>query len=259
MKVIILAAGYGTRLYPLTREKPKALLLVKDQPILEYILKKLHLLILDEVFIISNKKFFPQFQDWFKKWTSFQKDKIKLLHNDSTSPENRLGAVGDIDFVIQRKKIKDDLLVVGADNLFSFSLQPFLKFARRKSPANSIIACRIENKQSLQRFGVLKLDTQNKIIDFQEKPRLRPESLRDYGGQASLPKSPLISTCIYFFPAQKTYLVNQYLKQKKKLADSSGSYIKWLSQNDAVYGFIARGRWFDIGGLNEYSFVSHAF
>jgi len=258
MKVIILAAGYGTRLYPLTKEKPKALLLVKDKPILEYILKKLYLLIVDEIFIISNKKFFPQFQEWFRKYGSFYKKKIKLLHNDSTSLEDRLGAVGDIDFVIQRNRIRDDLLVIGADNLFSFSLGPFLKFARRKSPANSIIVNRAKDKQALKRFGIVKLDSRNKIIDFQEKPRLRPPEA-DYGGQARQPEGALISTCIYFFPAQKISLINQYLKEDKRSADSSGGYIKWLSQNDTVYGFITRGRWFDIGSIDEYSFVNHTF
>ena len=268
MKVLILAAGYGTRLYPLTKQKPKALLLVKDKPILEYILDKLPLPAAgrqEEIFIISNKKFFPQFQEWFKKWTSPQKDKIKLLHNDSTSPENRLGAVKDIDFVIQKKKIKDDLLVIGADNLFSFSLQPFLKFAQKKKPANSIVAYKIKDEKSLKKFGVIELNRQNKIIDFQEKPRLRQGfPLRQgfggqVGGQASSPKRCLISTCIYFFPAAKTHLINQYLKQGKNSADRSGTYIRWLVQNDGVYGFIARGRWLDIGSIDEYSFVSHAF
>ncbi len=245
MKVIILAAGYGTRLYPLSEKKAKALLPVKDKPIIEYILEKLHLPVVDEVFIVSNKKFFSQFQTWFKKSNSFAKKKIKLLHNNSTSPENRLGAVRDIDFVIHREKIKDDLLIIGGDNLFFFSLEPFLKFAQSQKPANSAILYKLKDKQSLSRFGVVKLDEQNRIVDFQEKP--------------SEPKSNLISTCVYFFPADKISLISQYLKKDKELADNIGSYIKWLSQNDNIYGFTARRKWFDIGNIDEYSFVNHAF
>ncbi len=255
MKVLILAAGYGTRLYPLTKQKPKALLLVKDKPILEYILKKFHSVMADEIFIISNKNFFPQFQKWLRKYNSPCKKRVKLLHNNSTFPDNRLGAVGDIDFVIQQEKIKDDLLVIGGDNLFSFSLGPFLKFAQSRKPASSIVTYALKDKQISERFGVVELDNQNKIIDFQEKPRLR----QGFGGQASSPERCLISTCIYFFPTQKISLINQYLKQGKNSADSSGTYIRWLAQNDEVYGFIARGRWLDIGSIDEYSFVSHAF
>lgn len=254
MKVLILAAGYGTRLYPLTKQIPKTLLPVKNKPVLEYILEKLHLPMVDEVFIISNKKFFPQFQEWFKKWASPQKEKIKLLHNNSTSPKNRLGAVRDIDFVIRQEKIKDDLLVVGSDNLFSFSLQPFLKFAQSKKPANSIVAYTTKNKQATERFGILKLDTQNKIIDFQEKPLLCSILCN-----SATTEDVLISTCIYFFSAQKIFLIDRYLKENKRAADSSGGYIKWLVQNDEAYGFIAREKWFDIGSIDEYSFVSHAF
>ena len=244
MKVVILAAGYGTRLYPLTKKKPKALLSVKNKPVLEYILEKLHLNIIDGVFIISNKKFFSQFQEQLKKYDSCLKKRIKLLHNNSTSPKNRLGAISDINFVIQKEKLKDDLLIIAGDNLFSFSLKKFLIFSQNKKPASSIIVYRNNSKKRLKEFGVVELNTQNKIIDFQEKP--------------SHPKSSLISTCLYFFPAQKIYLIDQYLKGNE-CSDNSGAYIKWLVENDTVYAFTARGRWFDIGNMEEYSFVRQIF
>ncbi|RKY39117.1 MAG: nucleotidyltransferase family protein [Candidatus Omnitrophota bacterium] len=243
MKALILSAGYGTRLYPLTKERPKALLPIKEKPIVEYILEKIPTWV-EEVFILSNQRFYPQFKNWFKNYDSSLKKRVRIVHNGSTSHKNRLGAVRDIEFVIQREKIKDHLLVIGGDNLFSFSLEAFLRFAYRRIPHISIMVYKLKDRQRLKKFGVVDLDKRKRVIEFKEKP--------------SLPHASLVSTCIYFFPKQSFFLIKKYL-EKRGLPDSCGDYIGWLSQKVEVYGFTARGRWFDIGSIDEYSSVKHTF
>ena len=130
MKALILAAGYATRLYPLTENQPKPLLPIADKPILEHILLKIEKIAqLKEVIIITNDRFYPKFTDWVK--TTKITLKIKILNDGTASNEDRLGAIGDIHFTIQQEKINENLLVIAGDNLFGFSLAEFVRFFNR--------------------------------------------------------------------------------------------------------------------------------
>ncbi len=221
----------------MTREYPKPLLKVKDRPIIDYIVDKLKPLEeIDEIIVITNSKFFPH----FLKWKNSQHlDKPVTVVDDLTeSNATRLGAVGDICFAVENRDIKDDLLVVGGDNIFDSGLSDFLAFAKEKKPDPVIGLFDIKVKFEAKKYGVVKLDAGNRIVDFQEKPKD--------------PVSTLVAMCLYYFPRDKLSLVKEYLQYKNKSSDASGSYIDWLKEKLPVYGFMFGGRWYDIGDMKFY-------
>src|SRR3989338_4550703 len=197
MKALILAAGYGTRLYPLTINQPKPLLLVSNQPMINFVLKKVaEIKEIDEVFVVSNDKFFALFRHWAAKVeSSFKHLKITVINDGSKSPKDRLGAIGDIHFVIEKRKVKEDLLVVGGDNLFNFGLKDFIKFALRHSPGVSLGLIDIRNKREATKFGVVDLDRSRRLKSFLEKPELPP--------------STLIAMCLYFLPVKSLQRIEE--------------------------------------------------
>ncbi|MDD4939672.1 MAG: nucleotidyltransferase family protein [Candidatus Omnitrophica bacterium] len=231
MKALILAAGYATRLYPLTKDFPKPLLEVSKKPIIDHILAKLQVLPdIDQIFVVTNNKFIPHFRKWEKK---LRGSKRVFLVNDLTRTiKTRRGAIGDMNFVINKKGIRDDLLVVGGDNLFSEGLERFVSFARAKK--NPVIGVyNIKKKSEAGKYGVIKLGRQNRLLDFKEKPQD--------------PDSALIAMCLYYFPRKKIGLVKQYLESKTDKRDATGFYIDWLRKKEKVFGFVFGGIWYDIG------------
>ena len=244
MKVLILAAGYGTRLYPLVVDTPKPLLEVKGRYLIDYTLDKVGgLKGLSEVLVVTNNKFFEVFQNWAKEHAKFPA-KITVINDGTKSPDDRLGSVGDINFVINDQEIKEDLLVVGGDNLFDDDLQEYFKFAQGRIPEATIGVYDIHNIKEATKFGVVDIDKYGKIISFEEKPEK--------------PKSSLIAMCVYYFPKGKVGCVADYLKQSNK-ADKAGDYIRWLSQQGNVYAFQFRGKWYDIGSIEAYREAQEQF
>jgi len=237
MKALILAAGYATRLYPLTKEYPKPLLGVGKRPIINYIIDKLQALDdIDEIIVVTNSKFFPK----FKKWRSHlhSKKHISLVDDLTKSHSDRRGAIGDMNFVINKKHLKDDLLVVGGDNLFSGDLKEFLSFVKG-NPSPVIGAYNIKDIRQAKKYGVIKLGSKFKLIDFKEKPEN--------------PKSTLIAMCLYYFPKGKLRLIKEYLNSKTDKHDATGFYIDWLRKKVPVYGFTFDGFWYDIGDHEFYN------
>ncbi len=236
MKALILAAGYATRLYPLTKEYPKPLLKVAKRPIIDYIIDKLTALDeIDEIFVVTNSKFMPQFKKWHKLLKC--RKRISLIDDLTKSLDDRRGAIGDMNFAINKKRIKDDILVIGGDNLFSGNLKELLSFA--KGNHNPVIgAFNIKDLRQARKYGVIKLDRENKVVDFKEKPQN--------------PKSTLIAMCLYYFPKNKLGLVKEYIKSKRDKHDATGFYIDWLSKKAAVYGYVFQGVWYDIGDHEFY-------
>jgi len=240
VKALILAAGYATRLYPLTKEYPKPLLEVKDKPIINYIVDKLGAVSgIDEICVVTNNKFIPAFRKWAKSVKSPKK--ITLVNDLTKSNRDRLGAIGDINFAIKKLKVQDDFLVVGGDNLFSGSLKGFLYFSTRKYPAVTIGIYRLKQKKDASLYGVVKLDKQERVVDFEEKP--------DH------PKSCLVAMCLYYIPKGHLTLINEYIRNKKIKTDATGSYIAWLKEKVEVYGYVFNGSWFDIG---DYKYLNAA-
>jgi len=232
MKVIIPAAGYATRLYPLTKNKPKALLKVKGRPIIEHIIQRIcELPDAQEIFIVTNARFNSNFSRWLKRFASKSRLPIKVLDDGTTDNGSRLGQVGDIQFVIEKEKIRGDLLVVAGDNIFNFSLVPCARFFRKK---NTIVNALWDSKSLdvAKQQGIGVVDETGKFVDFQEKS---PE-----------PKSTLTSLGIYFFPASEVRLLKRFIGEGNN-ADKMGYFMIWLIKNSAVYGYIYHEKWFDIG------------
>lgn len=243
MKVLILAAGYAVRLYPLTKQYPKPLLKVKGRPIIDYIIDKLRPIDeIDEIFVVTNSKFVSIFERWAKRLKINKR--ISLIDDLTLTPEDKRGAIGDMVFSINNKRIKDDLLVIGGDNLFNADLNEFLYFVKRKK-SGVIGAYDLKNKRQANKYGVIQLNKAGKIIDFEEKPQF--------------PKSTLVAMCLYYFPRIKLKLIRKYFKDKKHKSDAMGFYIDWLRKNDSVYSYVFKGKWFDIGDHNFYNKAKEAF
>jgi len=244
MKALILAAGYATRLYPLTREYPKSLLTINNRPIIDFIIDKLKTIeSIDEIIVVTNSKFIFQFRKWLVHQSIGKR--ISLVDDLTKDNSNRRGAIGDMDFTINKQRLKDDLLVVGADNLFDGNLHDFLSFSQTHKGNPVIGVYDIQSKESASKYGVIKLDKENKLTDFQEKPQR--------------PQSTLVAMCLYVFPKKRLGLIKEYLKSKSKKSDAIGLYIDWLSKKVPVYAFVFNGRWYDIGDHKFYNEAKHEF
>lgn len=246
MKALILAAGYGTRMYPLTKDCPKPLLAVGGRPILDYTLEKLgRAKGLKEAIIVTNDKFFKNFRDWAAKAGDKRSFSLKVLNDGTKSEGGRLGAIGDINFALSRGGVLDDLLIFGGDNLFEEGLSAFLKFALKMSPAVSIGVYDVREKEQAKRYGVVELGPGNKIISFSEKPKA--------------PKSTLAATCLYYIPKEKLGYFKEYARDSSNEQDTSGSFIKWLVKKEEAGAFIFKKRWFDIGDPRIYQEADKVF
>ena len=237
MKVLILAAGYAVRLQPLTLNAPKPLLEIGGKKIIDRILDKVAFVKgVDAVYIITNHKFSQNFQNWLK--SSKQRKKISLIDDGTSANDGRLGAIRDMELAIKEKSISDDLLVIAGDNLFDLDIGQFLNFSKEHDDGISIALHDVGSIEEAKRFGVVGIDKDNKVVEFEEKPEN--------------PKSTLISTGIYYFPKDKVAELKDYVASKDAKLDTPGYYIKWLSANDKVYGFSFSEKWYDIGDLESY-------
>lgn len=234
MKVIIPAAGYATRLYPLTKNMPKHLLEVRGKPIIEHVINKtLELEEVDEIIIITNDKYFLNFQQWVKDYSG--KVPVKIVNDGTISNDDRLGQIGDIQFAIDEAKIDDDLLIIAGDNLFNFSLRPLHKyFKTNQTNINALYD--VKSKEDASQLGVATIDHNNKVIKFQEKPKE--------------PETTLISMGIYLFPKQNVSMISKYLDEGNK-PDKMGYFMEWLLANNEIYSHVYEEKWFDIGWLES--------
>ena len=236
MKIIILAAGYAVRLQPLTLNTPKPLLTIGGKAIIDRILDKAAAVKgWDAAYVITNAKFFSKFNDWQR--ISKYKDRAVIVNDGSTTNENRLGAIKDMEIVIGERGLADDILVIAGDNLFDFDLGKFIDFASARQDGASIALYDVGSKELAKNYGIVTIDSSGVVVNFEEKP---PE-----------PKSTLASTGIYYFPKNKLSFIGKYVKMQNKL-DAPGYYISWLSRTDKVYGFKFLEDWYDIGSIDSY-------
>ncbi|HZX20013.1 MAG TPA: nucleotidyltransferase family protein [archaeon] len=235
MKALILAAGYATRLWPLTKNKPKPLLEVKDKPIIDHIIGHFkEIPEITEVFVVTNEKFSLAFEQWAES-VNFGIP-IKIINDMTTSNEDRLGAVGDMKYVIDEVKLDDDLLVIAGDNLFEYKLSDFYAYFKKKK--SSIVACKdmVSLDEVKEKFGVVELNNSNKITGFEEKPLN--------------PKSAVAATACYIFAKEDVRSIKNYIEAGNK-PDNAGDFIKWLSNHKPVFAFVFTEKWFDIGSFES--------
>ncbi len=246
MKAIILAAGYATRLYPLTLDRPKPLLPVGGRPIIEYILDKIQEIDdVDEVFVVTNNKFFTHFEEWKKGYRSAGHEiKIKIINDGTMTNEDRLGAVGDLKLVVEKERIDEDLLVVAGDNLFEFSIMPLHGLSLEKKASVLALYDLKDPEKLANKFGVVVIDDEMKVIDFEEKP---PK-----------PKSSLTATVVYVITKDDLGLLKGFFGSGK-VPDNIGEMIRFLSTKSTVYGMPFKEGWVDIGGKAEYEMADRRY
>jgi glucose-1-phosphate thymidylyltransferase len=245
MKVIILAAGYATRLYPLTLTQPKPLLPVAGQPMIDYVLDNLAPIGgIDRIYVVTNAKFAGHFQQWS---TDYRANKAKLnftiVNDRSTDDTNKLGAIGDIHFVITSQNVTDDIIVVAGDNLFSEKLSDFGRFCREKN-APVLAVYDVGNLEEIKKYNAINLDGEGRITFFEEKPKN--------------PTSTLTGIALYFYPKSTLPLIKQYIAEGNN-PDQPGRLVQWLYQRLPVYTWKVPGLWYDIGSKESLEEANRIF
>lgn len=230
MKALILAAGYATRLRPLTDSTPKMLLPLAERPMLDYLLDRIREVDeIEEIHLVTNARFATAFRDWAPSDLT--------VHDDgTTSDEDRLGAIGDIAFAIERGGLaRGDLFVVAGDNLIGYSLRDFVDFWRTKG-GSALAVHEVADPELLENYGVVELDDDDRVVGFQEKP--------------AEARSNLAATAAYLYCAEDLELLPRYLEGGNP-PDAPGNFVGWLHTRAPVYGFRAMGEWHDIGDLAQ--------
>ena len=237
MKCLILAAGYATRLYPLTENYPKPLLDVGGKSILDWLIDDLSPVI-DSFVVISNHRFAEHFRSWAEKRT-----KVTVLDDGTETNETRLGAVRDIQFAVVTLKIAEDCMVMAGDNVLDFSLQGFVHFAQRKG--TSCVMChREERLAALQKTAVITVTEEGLITSYEEKP--------------IEPKGTLAVPPFYFYKAEDLRRIPDALVSGCG-ADAPGSYAAWLSRQTPMHAYMMPGRRFDIGDRKSYDAIRESY
>jgi len=235
MKCIIIAAGYATRLYPLTENFPKPLLEVGGKPILDHLIDDVESMI-DEFIVVTNHKF----AKIFEKWAS-NKRNVRIIDDGTQTNETRLGAVKDIR--LAAKDIEDDVLVMAGDNLLDFSLKGFVEFAKQKK--TSCVMCHEENDlKKKQKTAIITIDAENKILTYEEKPKE--------------PKGDLAVPPFYVYRHEDILRIQEALDEGCGY-DAPGSFAAWLSHKTPMHAYIMPGHRYDIGDLASYENVKKIF
>jgi glucose-1-phosphate thymidylyltransferase len=233
MNVVILAAGYATRLYPLTLTQPKPLLPVAGKPMIEHVLDNLAPIEgIGRVYVVTNARFAPSFQTWADRYgSSHPAVQFTIVNDGSTDDSNKLGAIGDLHLVLKQEKMDDDLIVVAGDNLFSRKLDGFGRFCREKNtPVLGVYD--VGSLEQARKYGCVSLDPQGRLAYFEEKPKSPP--------------STLIGIALYYYPRATLPLIHQYIAEGNN-PDQPGRLVQWLYPRTPVHTWTVPGLWFDIG------------
>lgn len=242
MKAIILAAGYATRLYPLTIDKPKALLPVNNKPILNYIVEQIETIpVIDEVIVVSNHKFFTHFENWAKSLDT--RLKMIVLNDNTTDDTNKLGAIGDIQFAIENCNIDDDLLVMAGDNIFTFALKDYYD-AFCQNGCDQILVKELDSIDDLRRMANVTTNDDGMVTDMVEKPQN--------------PKTNLAAFASYIYRKDTVPMIKKYLDEGNN-PDAPGFFPSWLYNYKSVYAYKFTGECYDIGTPESYKEVNEIF
>ena len=242
MIALILAAGYATRLYPLTINMPKALLPINNKPIIDYIIEQIETIdAVNEIIVISNHKFAENFYNWAEKLDCSKK--LTVIDDNTTTEETRRGAIGDILYAIEEKNIDDEILVIAGDNFFTYSLKDYYDYYR-KIDRDCVCVKKFDNRELLKQFGVALLDDKGMVIDIEEKPQN--------------PKTDTAVYATYMYKRDTVPMFRQYIKEGNK-PDAPGYFLEWLYKRKEVYAYTFNGECYDIGTPESYRSVCEEF
>ena len=233
MKLIILGAGYDTRLYPLTLNEPKPLLDVAGKPMLEHVLDNLAPVEeIDHVYVVTNGKFAGHFERWAEGRRSARgRPEITVINDHSTDDSNKLGAIGDLNLVLTQEGIDDDIVVVAGDNLFSEPVDEFPRFARAKD-APVVAVYDVGDLSRMSKYSSVEVDEDGRITFFEEKP--------------ANPKSTLTGIALYYYPKSALPLIRQYVEEGNN-PDQPGRLVQWMYERTPFYTWRVPGIWYDVG------------
>ena len=240
MKCLILAAGYATRLYPLTENFPKPLLAIRDKTILDWLVDDIDASKeVDEYVVISNHKYAHYFEDWAKA----KEQKVTVIDDGTYSNETRLGAVNDIQFAIETLGIDDDMLVIAGDNVLDFSLNKFISYAKKKQ-SSCIMRYYEPEEKKLLKSGVVDIDASDRVISMTEK--------------SPAPATHWCCPPFYYYTKEDARLVKSGIESGCG-TDAPGSYIAWLCTQTTVHAMEMPGKRYDIGDLVSYENVKTTY
>jgi glucose-1-phosphate thymidylyltransferase len=230
MRAIILAAGYATRLSPLTDSIAKQLLPIGGRPMMDWVCEKVEE-VTDDIHVVTNSRFAGDFERWASRRGGV------TVHDDGTSSnDDRLGAIGDIVFVLDRVGSDDDLLVIAGDNLFDSSLAEFAAFWRTKETSSAVAVYDCGDLELATHYGVVEMGEDDRVVGVEEKP--------------SEPRSTLIATAAYLYDREHVPLAERYLAEGNP-PDQPGRLIAWVCAREPVYGYRLAGPWYDVGNPEQ--------
>ena len=245
MKAIVLAAGYATRLYPLTKTCPKPLLEVAGKPMLERVLDSIvSIQGIERALVVINAKFAQAFESWGSDYRRRKPGLVfKFINDGSTDDSNKLGAIGDLLLVLNREQIDDDIIVVAGDNLFSESLEDFGRFCTRQN-APVVALYDVGSLAEITKYNSITRDSKGQITFFKEKP--------------TAPESTLTAIALYYYPRASLPLIRQYVAEGNN-PDQPGRLVEWFYQRTPFYTWKLNGFWFDIGSKVSLETAGAAF
>ena len=230
MKCILLCAGYATRLFPLTENFPKALLQIGNKPLLDYILDEVNTINeVDKIYVITNNRYYKHFENWVNNKNNPKE--IEVINDNTISNDDRLGAIGDILYVINKEKIDDDLLIIAGDNLFTYKLKDVIDFYN-ENKKSILCAKELDDINLLKRFAVAQIDENNRVIDLVEKPEN--------------PKSNLGVYATYIYPKEVIKHFEIYKNEGNNM-DSPGHFPQYLYKKENVLVYKFNGECYDVG------------
>ena len=233
VKLIVLGAGYATRLYPLTLNQPKPLLPVAGKPMLEHVLDSLAGVTRgDDVYIVTNAKFAGHFEQWA---ASYRKQnpgmRVTVINDGSTDDTNKLGAIGDTNLVIDKAELDDDIVIVAGDNLFSERLDGFREYClQQNAPVLGVYD--VGDLEEIKKYNAIEIDEEQRITYFEEKP--------------ANPRSTLTGIALYHYPKSSLPLIKQYIAEGNN-PDQPGRLVQWLYPRVPFYVWRVPGIWYDVG------------
>jgi glucose-1-phosphate thymidylyltransferase len=245
MKLIILAAGYATRLYPLTLNQPKPLLPVAGKPMLEHVLDNVCTIeAIDHAYVITNAKFVNHFQNWADGYQSPDLHfSFTIVNDHSTDDSNKLGAIGDLHLVLTQYNLDDDIMVIGGDNLFSNDLREFGEYCRQQNaPVTGVYD--VGDLEQIKKYNAIEIDENHRITYFEEKPKE--------------PKSTLTGIALYYYPKPVLPLIHQYIAEGNN-PDQPGRLVQWLYPRVPFYVWKVPGIWFDVGSIETLEEANRVF
>jgi glucose-1-phosphate thymidylyltransferase len=245
MKLIILAAGYATRLYPLTLKQPKPLLPCAGKPMMEHVVDNIATIrAIDHAYIVTNAKFATHFEDWAKSYTRFNLHfGFTIVNDGSTDDSNKLGAIGDLHLVLTKFELNDDVIVIGGDNLFSNDLAGFGDYCQQKNaPVTGVYD--VGDLEQIKKYNAIEIDDDDRIVFFEEKPKV--------------PHSTLTGIALYYYPQATLPLIHQYIAEGNN-PDQPGRLVQWLYPRVPFYAWKVPGLWYDVGSIETLEEANRVF